>query len=287
MLALVLTTALSMAIPRVFGAADLYEISSPLFGRMRVNKLDSQSRMLYFFGIWEPAITRLVTEQLRPERIFVDVGANLGYYSLIAGRQLSALNGHVISFEPSPSLFQRLEGHVQLNDLTNVTLHQVAVADAAGTLPLYIGSARNLGTTSLVAGDNLTLEADVAVDSLATLLSASEIRRVQLIKIDVEGAERLVLLGMAAILDDLADDAGLLVELSKEPLDAAGATPRDLFAPFHERGFRFFAIPNSYEPGFYLRDPGSHRSSEVRFNDLDRHVTRLHDFYVSRQEPVI
>jgi FkbM family methyltransferase len=277
---------LNRAFPRVLGAATRYDIQSPLFGHMRVDKIDSQSRMLYFFGIWEPALTRLVTAQLQPDRIFVDVGANLGYYSLVAGRQLAAGSGHVIAFEPSPTLFRRLAGHVRQNGLTNVTLRQVAVADTAGTLPLYLGSAKNLGATSLIAGNDRALEIDVPVDSLTELLRTADVPRVQLIKIDVEGAEHLVLLGMHDMLDDLARDASLLVELTRRHLDATGATPRDIFAPFHERRFRFFAVPNSYEVGFYGRNADSRRPTEVAFNDLDRHVTRLHDFYVSRQAPL-
>ena len=92
----------------------------------------------FVFGIWEPNLTNFVQQRLRVGDTFVDVGANLGYYSLLASKLVGAL-GHVVAIEASPAIAAHLTKNLHLNNATNVRVVNAAAADRAGTLALYRG----------------------------------------------------------------------------------------------------------------------------------------------------
>lgn len=157
---------------------------------------DSVAREVCYTGWYEPQETQLASRILRPGDVFVDVGANWGYFSLAAAHWVGA-RGKVIAFEPEPRLYRMLLSNVVANGLTCLEAHCTAIAAGEGSLPFAAFRAEdgNWGSSRAVApgADSdmhcPTIGLDVALDRGGA-------GPVQLVKIDVEGSEAGVLAGM-------------------------------------------------------------------------------------------
>ena len=169
---------------------------------------------LYFYGVpREPETVRFVRQQLRPGDVFVDVGANEGYFALIAAGCVAS-TGHVYAFEPNPTLMRQLERQVASNRLDDVLdLVQLAVSDRdAEALEFFVSQdPSNTGISSLTPWDGhlesgaLTSEAtiQVPVTTLDSWTRRVGLERMDMVKIDVEGAEQHVVAGMAQCIERL------------------------------------------------------------------------------------
>jgi len=89
-------------------------VNVPECGWMWLDKVDVVNLFLYYFGGWEPAITQVVRQALKPGDVFLDVGANVGYYTLLASR-LVGDTGRVIAVDASPSVYEILSRNVSRN----------------------------------------------------------------------------------------------------------------------------------------------------------------------------
>jgi FkbM family methyltransferase len=148
-------------------------------------------------GEYEPHVTAELMSCLRPDDVFVDVGASLGYYTVLAGR-LVGPTGRIVACEPGPQNQTVLSTNVWANRLDNVEVYQVAVSDQSGFV-LYSPATSN-GSIFPFEGDvgSLTVFALVQTRPLDIVLKGFE--RVNVIKVDVEGAEGLVFRGAALTL---------------------------------------------------------------------------------------
>lgn len=184
-------------------------LARPLEGhRMRLNW---QMQASYGFGTYEPEVVRTVQSVVRPGWVAVDIGANIGYFTLLLAK-LVGPRGRVITFEPLPENFRILAENVRLNGYQNVTLEPSAVMERPGCVRLHRPREQFLtGTATTLAGPGASLQ--VPAVSLDGYLDGRG-ERVRFVKIDVEGAEGWVLDGMRRI---LAEDAPIvLVELHDE-----------------------------------------------------------------------
>jgi FkbM family methyltransferase len=148
------------------------------------------SRTLYLFRDFEADVTALLLSLLKPGDTMLDVGANFGYFSLLAAQRLGP-SGRVLAFEPDPRNIARLRANLQVNGITNVTVIPKAVYDQAGTLTLNLATddEDNLGSSSLIAAGHGRQPLEVPVVRLDDLLPAEGIEHVELVKMDIEGAE--------------------------------------------------------------------------------------------------
>lgn len=156
------------------------------------------SRETCLTGRSAPAETAALREALPRGGTFVDVGANWGYFTL-AARHCVGPAGRVVALEPDPRMAAELRGNMALNGIDNVRALEVAASESDGTAVLagYADADRNRGVSSLVAVPvGTAVSFNVTTTSLDDLLDAHEIDDVDLVKIDVEGAEDLVLRGM-------------------------------------------------------------------------------------------
>jgi FkbM family methyltransferase len=155
-------------------------------------------------GRTAPAETAALRASLPPGGTFVDVGANWGYFSLVAAHAVGPA-GRVVALEPDPRMHAELAANLARNGIRNVNALAVAASDRAGeaTLAGYAEADRNRGVSSLVAapaGDAPSFAVRTA--PLDDLLDEQGIDAVDLVKVDVEGAEELVVRGMARGLAD-------------------------------------------------------------------------------------
>jgi len=146
-----------------------------------------------WLGTYERDKQQAIASFLRPGDCFLDVGANAGFYTLL-GARLVGPAGQVVAFEPLPQNQHKLQRHLSLNQLSNVTVIQAAVCDQDGRAAFQIGAADECG------GLATSGELEVETVSLDQLWKTERLRAPRLIKIDVEGAEERVLRGAEALI---------------------------------------------------------------------------------------
>jgi FkbM family methyltransferase len=222
---------------------------------------------LYFFGVWEPGITRIYRHHLRPGDVCIDIGANVGAHTLLAA-ELVGGRGRVHAIEASPTIFHYLKRNLQLNECQHVVPYNIAVTNATGPVTIFLHDAGNLGGTTIMVGEsrNRPTTREIVIDGspLSGILPVEEIAAARLIKIDVEGAEWLVLQGMRDILPILRHDCLILIEISKEALAADGVHIDDVISLLGQYDRHPFEILNAYSPDQYFKPPGQTRTSAIR-----------------------
>ena len=226
--------------------------ASTLFGsRIGGNTTDLIQNFIYYFGLWEPQLTYWIWNRLAKGGVFVDVGANIGYFTLLASRRLGT-RGSVVAVEASPRTFEFLQANVNRNQASNVRAVNVAAADRPGVLTLYRAPDSNIGMTGLVKQAEFEVEAEVPAASLSALLRPEEIERARIIKIDVEGAEGSVLAGAASLLEHGRPDLEWIVEVHPKLLEQQGGCAEDVIRTFAAAGYHAyrlnddFILPNEY-----------------------------------------
>lgn len=174
--------------------------------RMKIDLNDNViTPSLFMYGCWEPYESQLMTTLLRPGMTVIDIGAHVGYHSLLAARVVGS-TGRVISFEPSPGNFDLLANNIRINGLSKIIhAENAALGDFSGELDLYLSS-YNTGDHriySTLSDDDEIFNAGalrqsvrVAVMALDEYLGERDISKVDIVKIDVQGAEMGVLSGM-------------------------------------------------------------------------------------------
>ncbi len=153
------------------------------------------SRTLYLYGNFEPALTELFGAILSSGGTFFDVGANFGYFSILAARRVGS-EGRVVAFEPDPRNIQRLETNISLNGLSRIQVVPSAVCEEAGTVALHMSADTedNLGSSSIVQDGAGRKTIDVRAISLDDFLREFP-GNVDVLKMDIEGAELSALRG--------------------------------------------------------------------------------------------
>lgn len=228
-----------------------FEVSTRFGTRMAGETSDILDAYIYCFGVWEPNLTEWVRSRLRPGDVFVDVGANVGYFSLLASR-LVGDGGAVVAVEASPGTFERLQRNVALNRARNVRAVNLAAGARRGTVRLYRGPASNRGETTTLESSGFQPDAEVECLPLAEVLTPDEVRRARLVKIDVEGAEWDVVEGLLPLLPSCRPDLEVMVEINPKYAGPQGRRPEEILEAFAPFGFRPYRIDNPYNPLTYL-----------------------------------
>jgi FkbM family methyltransferase len=184
-------------------------------------------------GIFERCETDLIRSLLKPGQVVVDVGGNIGYYSLIASDIVGSA-GKVYTFEPEPSNFAFLERNVQINGFHNIALEKYALSNTRESKRLFLSSTNSGGHHLYDAGQG---EESVTVETITLdeYLAGKE-RPVHLVKMDIEGFEPFAFQGMRKV---LAANPGvrLLTEFFPNMITTAGASPREYLIGLKELGF--------------------------------------------------
>ena len=197
----------------------------PLGLRIDGYKRDAVGRGLYRRRIHEPTLTRYILGKYTEGGNFLDVGANIGYFSCLFGK-LAGPRGTVVAIEPEPQNNALLRRNIAKNDLTNVMVHACALGAQDGTAPMGIYKAANRGRHSLVDTAHFRNTIEVPVCRLDDVVRGANISSWALLKIDVEGYEPFVLQGAA---DTLSRTESLVLEYAPEDWRKAGAEPAALF----------------------------------------------------------
>lgn len=167
-------------------------------------------------GIWEGDTTNFLLKNLVRGEVFVDVGANIGYFTCLAGK-LVGNSGLVIAFEPEPLNFRLLISNVKVNNLNNVICERLAVADFVGSAKLFLNPAEPGGHTLFPHVRNMKY-CQVSTTTLDHYFATRKLPEPDMIKIDVEGAELPVLHGLDKLLSK--PDLKIIIEFNPRFTDA-------------------------------------------------------------------
>ncbi|MET8681148.1 FkbM family methyltransferase [Streptomyces sp. NPDC004647] len=220
--------------------------------RFAVDTQDLIQRYLYLFGVWEPHMTHWLRRRLRSGDTFVDIGANIGYFSVLASRLVGS-GGQVVAIEASPTFHRRLLQHAQLNACDNVRAVNTAVSDSRKMLTFVLASSKNMGANSIVPYEGQAESTfEIEARPLTEVLSPAEITNARVIKIDVEGAEGGVVQGLTPLLDQLRPDAEITVEVTPARMAQLGDSVDELTETMRVHGFHTYRLANQYSPEGYV-----------------------------------
>jgi FkbM family methyltransferase len=190
---------------------------------------------------YEPELM-LLERFLQPGMVFVDGGANTGVFTFVAARLVGPL-GQVLSFEPGAGCFQALRRSLELNQLKNICLNNSALSDHTGTARLYhlLGQENAF---SLAAAENVDFD-EVPIATLDDVVRMHQLTHVDFIKLDVEGAEELVLRGAREVLDRW--QPVVLFEVNIDATHGMKLSPDGACRLLTESGYQLYALAENGE----------------------------------------
>jgi FkbM family methyltransferase len=248
---------------------------------------DVSARELFFGGCIATQEISLVRATLRPGMSFVDVGANWGFFTMVAARLVGS-SGRVMALEPDPRIFAMLAANVKRNQLEQVQAFPVAAADGDSNLVLagHSQDAGNWAISRLVknpAPAQVTF--NVPSRTLDSLLDQAGLETVDLVKIDVEGAEDLVLQGMRTRLRTERYRA-ILLELHPQHLPEQGSSVDEVINLLREHGYKGYTLdhsPKAIRRAYY--HPWTHFSEYIRPLEQPMRDDGRHTFWLAPSEP--
>ncbi len=252
--------------------------------RMALDLSEAAQREIFFFGSYERKESALIRGILRAGDTFWDIGANIGYYTLL-GAACVGPTGRVLAFEPFPPAWERLQRNVRLNSFGQIRCVNAAVTSAAGRAPLFFHRYVADGVAHLAALDRRM--SSVTCDTVTLDRFRSECNEPPpiMMKVDVEGAEKAVLMGGRGILSS-ATPPMLLVEMEDEHFANFGTSSaeiQDLLSPlgftaYHLQGRRWLHcrdLCHARSRNVFWANPSSetHRARMRAAGIEDVHVT--------------
>ena len=208
--------------------------------RMRLH-FDSELAHLIYCDDFETRERHFMNAFLRPGDVFVDVGANIGLFSLIAARRVGK-SGAVYAIEPAQRTFRRLQDNVKLNDFLNVQCFQSALSDESGEFPFYTSEDGFDAWNSIarpIAGKSFSREFVQCVTWDHFARNRALLGAVTMMKIDVEGWEVHVLRGANEALSGV--NAPLLqIEFADTVAASAGSSCKELYKMLEDLGYHMF-----------------------------------------------
>jgi len=221
-----------------------------VFGsKLEIDASDIIGKHIYYLGIWEPILTRWIERRLRPGDLFIDVGANIGYFSLLASK-LVGVSGKVVAIEALPQIYRKLAYNLKQNGVNNVRTINVAAWNKSEKVKIFSRQDRPSGTTTLMfewANQwQLREQLEIEARPLAVILTPEEIKTARLIKIDVEGAESHIISEMKSWLAQTDEKLEIIIEISRSMMASQGKAFEDILGDFAVFGFQAYRIRNDY-----------------------------------------
>ena len=189
--------------------------------------------------VYERAETRFFLSVCRSGMTYLDIGANVGYYTAIAARQVGS-KGVVIAIEPDPECYDYLSQTVSVNRFLNVHLVQKAASDTSGSMTLY-RNLSNRGDNRLYPNELSSGQIKVETTTVDSLLSELHVTTVDFIKIDIQGFEGHALRGMKQTLSQ-ESPLIMLSEFWPKGLLDANTNPGELLDSIRARGFELYEL---------------------------------------------
>ncbi len=230
-----------------------------------IDPSDYPQILLYYLRTFEPHCLRLLPRFLRAGSTMVDVGANIGVYTLACAKIVGP-RGRVIAVEAAPPLVDQLRQNVKRNGFGHVSVVSTAIRSetADGTLVLPVGGNWGMFTLGEVEGAECYR---VATRRLDDVLRDEQAERIDLVKMDIEGSEYHALLGACELLERARPS--FIIELNELALRRCRASPAGIKQIMYDAGYRGWIVGRSkFRP---LKDCTFHHVDECLFVHEDRH----------------
>jgi len=208
------------------------EVETPL-GRFYIDPVSQFGNALVSREGYEPEMRRTLEMFVRPGSVFLDVGANEGFFSVLASRLVGS-HGRVIAVEPQQRLAPVIRRNLELNACSNVSLFSCAISDRRGEAVLHLSPDTNTGSTALYQSTRYRLPRVTApVTTLEDFALRAELQTIDLVKMDIEGFEYEAILGSPRLFES-GCIAAIALELHPGPIAHRGLDPSAI-ARFLER----------------------------------------------------
>lgn len=238
----------SIFLPHLAPRPGSPSVTSLSYGlRMKIDPSEFLQAHLYLFGSYELPTIRHIRSYLTPGTVCIDVGAQMGYLSLAMAT--SAQRQTVVhAFEPEDQNAARFLENMALNSITNVQLHREAVSNVEGTLQLFLSKTANAGTHSTLYNERTVTEESIQIPAITldAFVRKHGLQRLDLIKVDVEGAEFEVLQGADHVLRTLRPR--VILELCDTLQIERGLSSRQIKEFMVERGYSPYTIADDGAP---------------------------------------
>lgn len=202
---------------------------------------DSLLCQLIYFGFEQTEIS-FINRFLRKGDVFLDIGSNIGLYSLVAAK-IIGYEGKIYAFEPTPSTYKRLLENISLNNFSNINAYNIGLSNKESTLDFYTQNDGHDAWNSFVRLTQFTNENNaiqVKVETLDSLIQEYKIENISLIKIDVEGWEKYVLEGCIKLLEK-ENSPVFLIEFTETNAFDAGYYIGEIFDFMQKYGYEWYS----------------------------------------------
>lgn len=222
----------------------VHDFDGSLSARLCLNKhMQSQ---IFWYGYYSRDIVLLLDRILKPGMVVMDAGANIGEITMSAAHRVGP-DGKVFSFEPMSPLYARLQEHIEENDLTQVTAIKSGLSDCPGKADIYESETKfqdgseNEGLGSLYKSTVRSVAVEeIEIDTVDVFFKKWSLTRLDLIKIDVEGAELQVLKGGLDTISRM--HPYIIIEIQDETAHDAGYEAVEILRLLKSFGYRFHDI---------------------------------------------
>ena len=206
---------------------------------MLLNPTEHIQQQLFWYGYYEKEVGDLLKRSVKPGDVFLDLGANIGYFSLLVAN--ISPSAKVISFEPVAGLFQNLNDNIALNNIKNISTINVAVGEINEEKELFVSYPDNLGMSSFHQPENFSGKTErVRVVTIDDWFETSGLPGIDIIKLDIEGSELAALKGMNEVLQE--QKPVLIVEINPGTLSMFNLKPSDINDHLKQLHFEGFLI---------------------------------------------
>ena len=207
---------------------------------IKLSLRDWIQQQIYFFGYYDLRGIQFVKACLKPDDTFIDIGGNVGAYSLIAAKLVGS-KGEVIAFEPVTEVRERFLENASLNQLDQLKVEPYALFNETTKLQLHISNQDNFGMSSIHAHDEqVGRTEEVEAIRFDDYVLENKLKRIDLIKMDIEGAELYALNGMKSTLQQFKPL--VLIEISSDVLNGTTLTTDEIYTFFKELNYSPFCI---------------------------------------------
>ena len=223
----------------LFNGKDFFEYNLYDYAKINLYKDSVLSRLIW--NKFEKDETDYMCKVLKKGDVFIDVGSNIGLFSLIASKIVGD-KGKVICFEPSPLTYTRLKENVTINNFNNLDVRNLGLSDSIGELTFYVSNngydAWNSFSPS--ADNKLELSIKVPVSTLDFELNEIDKSKIKLVKIDVEGWEKFVLQGAKDFLINF--NPIVMVEFTEQNTFNSGYPVHDIYDIMNSYGYTWYRL---------------------------------------------
>ena len=201
-------------------------------------------QQLFWYGYYEKELGILLKKIVKANDVFLDIGANIGYFSLLTAINLPS--SKVISFEPVSNLFMELNENISINSIKNITPVNAAVGETNEEKEIFLSAPDNMGMSSFQQPENYSGKKEkVSVIAIDEWFKKSGLAKIDLIKLDVEGSELAALKGMKEVLE--IEKPILIVEINPETLVMFNLKPIAIYNYLNQLNFDGYIISETGE----------------------------------------